>query len=242
MSIISLLPIMKVSVAQKETSSVLCMRIFFFIANTGGGVLYSTYSRDERIGTIGVVGSQYLSTCPCEWWYQGPYIGGVRQGAMNSKGKYEIISRNDVVQQPTEVVIVDGLFIAIKKQLFDNNLIWWDEHTFNAFHMYDLDICMQTIAVGKKVLTAPIDIEHKSPGKVDDEYRKNLNLFYNKWERTLPIVRGVEISEIDNNWHYGYGEFAYRRLKYEFDAMKKSKAYRLGKFLLKPLNLIKRFV
>ena len=40
-----------------------------------------------------------------------------------------------------EAVAVDGLFFAMRKSLFDT--IRFDKDTFDRFHFYDLDICMQ---------------------------------------------------------------------------------------------------
>jgi len=81
---------------------------------------------------------------------------------------------------PKEVVLLDGVFLAIrtksiakKKIKFDNNL--------KGFHHYDLKFCLDCHLAGLRLTTAPIHVIHESPGLLDhtEEYSKSEEYFYN---------------------------------------------------------------
>ena len=128
----------------------------------------------------------------------------------------------------------------ISRKLFES--IRFDDRTFQGFHLYDMDICMQVQALGKRVcVTDVLEIEHfwSEDSLKDERYRAvldhNLELFYRKWEKKLPMVRGIDEPEI-----------VIHRLNnlciqaYDATRVRKSRAYRLGRMLLKPLKAFKK--
>ncbi len=53
----------------------------------------------------------------------------------------ELISVFNWDKNDADVVAVDGLFFAIRRELFEK--VSFDTTTFTDFHFYDLDICLQ---------------------------------------------------------------------------------------------------
>jgi hypothetical protein len=97
------------------------------------------------------------------------------------------------------------------------------------------------------VITSDILVEHKSLGNEDETLVKNLFKCYFKWQDKLPQIAGITLNEkqikeldqkildivsndIDN----------YYNLQRELKKTLNSKAYRLGKFLLNPINVFRK--
>ena len=64
---------------------------------------------------------------------------------------------------------------------------------------------------------------------------QNLELFYHKWEKNLPMVRGIEEPEIVIQRMNNLCTKAYEAVR-----IQQSKAYRLGRMLLKPWKAFKK--
>jgi len=143
-----------------------------------------------------------------------------------------------------EAVVVDGLWFCIPKSLF--NLLSFDEYTFSGFHCYDLDICLQIRKVGFQVrIISDILIEHFSTGGFNQDWVKSTLLFFNKWKEQLPQIAGVDISiqEMRIREDMASETFiwmsAYAQSSAELESVRKSKAYRLGKCILKPFSYLR---
>ena len=141
-----------------------------------------------------------------------------------------------------EVAAVDGLCFFVRKSLFDT--IIFDEDTFDGFHLYDMDICMQVRVAGYKVTVCnDILVEHfynASPSKKGYElFEKNLQLFYNKWSSHFPMAVGLD--EMTEGMIIQLDRYVKQKLQSDkaYHGIYHSKAYRLGKALLKPMKRIK---
>ena len=138
-----------------------------------------------------------------------------------------------------EVVAVDGFCFFMRKDLFEH--VSFDEKTFKGFHLYDMDICMQVIDAGYKVcvfrdvLTEHCWSENKQFTKQGGGlFSLNLKLFSEKWQDSLPIDKGLDLpSEMFTRVN------ALIRQLYNAEQIRHSKAYRLGKFIMAPINWIK---
>jgi hypothetical protein len=84
-----------------------------------------------------------------------------------------------------EAVAVDGLFFAIRKELFPT--IQFDERTFDRFHFYDLDICMQVRKTHKIIVTSKILVKHFSGGSFRETWREYADRFIKKYSSMLPV-------------------------------------------------------
>jgi GT2 family glycosyltransferase len=212
------------------------------------------FEEDEKLGLIGFAGTHFLPSTPM-YWHDSPFISEydltTRDGETEKCFFTEFFSKPDgrseygaSTERKTlvEVAAVDGLCFFVRRELFDT--VRFDEETFDGFHLYDMDICMQVRGVGYKVAVCnDILVEHfynASPSKKGyDLFEKNLQLFYNKWSSYFPMVVGMEgmtegmIVQLDR--------YVKQKLQADkaYSGIYHSKAYRLGKALLIPLKRIK---
>lgn len=209
------------------------------------GLAVSKLLIDEpSVGLLGVVGGQFIPQTPSSYWEGGTRIGKMLQGYIIN-GVYKTSLEGPEVLTPANVVAVDGFWMCIRKELFD--FIQWDIITYSGFHCYDLDICMQIWQNGYKVQVIPnVLIEHRSPGNTDSSYLEQNRLFFEKWKQYLPICKGIELSEREVaqrtkmvRYMRGYLHVVCKQEK-ELENIRKSKAYRLGKAILKPFKWLRK--
>lgn len=181
-----------------------------FHSNNWGVAVYHHFS-EENVGIIGVFGGHYLPRMFPAAYVDGPCSGSFIQGHLNNGQYYtELVSyRNYIKNNISDCVLVDGMWFCGTKDLFSH--IQFDEVTFHGFHCYDMDICMQALALYKKVeVVYDIKLEHKSVGVIDERYYEQLRLWYIKWQNYLPIKRGIEESDIPAYLH-GLEEFGTKK-------------------------------
>jgi hypothetical protein len=158
----------------------------FFMLPGWGAVLKSKFDADPHLGIVGVAGTQYLSNERMSWGCAGqPFIKGKVVHELEGGSEFFMsvfsLERNDA-----EVVAVDGLFFAVRRTLFDR--IRFDEATFDAYHFYDLDLCMQVRRTHRIMVTSDILVQHRSAGKADDVWRAYGRRFLDKYKTALPAT------------------------------------------------------
>lgn len=160
--------------------------IIFHSADWGGEIVEAL--KDGKVGMLGVIGTAYFSQYSRGWFdsvSQSKY-GKVIQGyTVTGKYKSKWMRCNSEIEN--NVVAVDGLWMCIRKELFDKHVIMFDEITFKAFHFYDLDICMQVLQTGRYIKIVDIDIEHKSLGNLNRQFYDDCITFHSKWNDKLPV-------------------------------------------------------
>lgn len=232
---------------RRAKGDILCFMhedILFHTQNWGRKV--ESHLKDQNVGLIGVVGGHYLPDCPASWWSTECRSGQVIQGENNNiySTRTDLWYRyKDENCNSIQVVAVDGFWFCIPCKLF--NKIRFDDVTFKGFHCYDTDICMQINQLGFEVrVVFDILIEHFSRGTQDESYLDERDIHYNKWRNNLPIVQGIELNpfEIEDRLTFVKYLNESKRLIIELQKIRKSKAYRLGKFLLKPFSWIRKII
>jgi GT2 family glycosyltransferase len=156
----------------------------YFLEKGWGPVLLRKFRSDESIGLIGVAGTQYLFSDIPFWARPGrPFVRGHIVHELDNGERFfmTVFSRD---QADAEVVAVDGVFLAIRKSLFDR--IRFDETTFDGFHFYDIDICMQVRETHRLVVTWDLFLKHRSGGSFDDSWQSYARRFSQKWAHRLP--------------------------------------------------------
>jgi len=231
----------------RSCGEILCFMHEDILFHTDGwGQIVEQTVKNTNIGLVGVIGSQYKSAFCQPWWADFACIGQLIQGSIKS-GKYKTDRCTHWERRngdSDEVAILDGLWFCAKKELF--SMILFDENTFSGFHMYDADICMQVHKIGFKVCVIyDLWIEHKSTGNPNEEFVSQLKLWFEKWRDYLPIYKGklleneVMIPEkVCSRWCKQRDEYHKK-----YTSVLKSKAYRIGKWILRPnfSNLQKMF-
>jgi GT2 family glycosyltransferase len=213
----------------------------------GWGEKVISHFQDEKVGIIGTFGSHFMPKTPIGW-YQSKLVsgGGIQRFIENGKHRTERQMYLSYLKEDLsiEAVVVDGLWFCIPKSVF--NLLSFDEHTFSGFHCYDLDICMQIRKEGFHVrIISDILIEHFSLGGFNQDWVKNTLLFFEKWKEQLPQLAGIRLSkqemkireEIVSETFIWMS--AYAQCNQELKNIRQSKAYKLGKLILKPFSKLR---
>jgi len=79
-----------------------------------------------------------------------------------------------------QVVLLDGLFIAVRSDALQAKSLHFDERF--DFHFYDLDFCRQAEQSGLTMGTWPISVVHESPGGyASDGWRRGYDRYVEKW-------------------------------------------------------------
>jgi|GEM_PF-347578 len=156
----------------------------YFVTREWGKILEDKFIKNSSMGIVGVAGTQYLFKDNPFWTSAGrPFIKG--KVIHEDAGKNSLIlSAYSEDEADAEVVAVDGLFFCIRKSLF--NRIKFDEQTFDKFHLYDLDICMQARKTHSIVVTTDILVKHRSWGSFDETWKYYGAQFLHKYKNDLP--------------------------------------------------------
>lgn len=144
------------------------------------------------VGTVGVIGSKTLKK-NLTWWdseKQHRY-GKIIHGDRNIVTQLEKVSQNGV-----EVVSVDGVFLATTRSCF-NSVGGFDTHTYEGFHLYDIDYCVACRAKGYKVKVVDILIQHLYTGnwEKDSSYFKSRVYFWNKVNNSKILTAAIQLEE-----------------------------------------------
>ena len=162
----------------------------FFLEKGWGIILEKKMKEYSDVGLIGVAGTQYLFSMD-QYLKLNTVPVWIGAGVPFTRGRIVQIYNNKVLlsvfnwdKSDSEVVAVDGLFMGIRKSIFE--LIRFDSTLFDGFHFYDLDICMQLIKHSKCLVTWDILLKHLSIGVTDENYIHYGLVFLNKWKNDLP--------------------------------------------------------
>jgi hypothetical protein len=135
---------------------------------------------DPSVAIVGPIGGRGARSIA--WWLGSEPVGRVD---IPNIGPQSLVTLGDGPASG-EVDVVDGLMMvlspwAVRELRFDEEL--------SNFHGYDVDICFQAIASGRRVLVAKLDVIHHSFGGIGDRepwIRANV-AFRRKWH--VPPVR-----------------------------------------------------
>jgi len=193
---------------------------------------------DDSIGLVGVIGGHVLPDFPSSWWTMHYDAGQV----IDRNGKVvKYWARRSEDQSLMDVVSVDGLWFCVRTSLFGR--ICFDERTFDDFHCYDSDICMQVLESGKRVTVCfDIFISHLSDGRYGPAYRNAVSDWYHKWRKHLPISAGIDVSGSDMEERMRLVSDLYEA---DGEIMKlrrtvNGRAFRIATFICRPFRFLKK--
>lgn len=137
------------------------------------------------VGIIGVCGCTTLAKIPSPWSLYEHYMY-LLQSTPTRKKHQLLQSGFDKSPDLKPVLVVDGVFMAAKKSLFEK--IRFDETSFSGYHAYDIDICLQAHTLGyKNFAINDILIEHFSKGYHNKGWVINAMALSDKWKDHLPL-------------------------------------------------------
>ena len=175
----------------------------FFMEIGWGAVLEKKFAANQKLGLVGVAGTQYLCADHPAWIRVGqPYIRGRVVHEING-GEQFTLSVFSWDKTDAFVVAVDGLFFGVLASLFP--AIRFDDVTFDKFHFYDLDICMQIRRTHSLMVTWDILLKHMSGGNVDASWMEAGRRFLAKYKNELPAscIQGVpDLTQHKEAMHY----------------------------------------
>lgn len=87
--------------------------------------------------------------------------------------------------------MADGILLSIRRELFSS--IAFDAETFDGFHCYDLDICMQVRRTHRCMVTWDVLVKHLGRGNNSAGWSEAVRRFQEKHRGSLPAscVAGV---------------------------------------------------
>ncbi len=157
------------------------------------------FAADQEIGMIGVVGTQCAAKAPRGWNTWGLHGDNIRpmcrlvQNMGNPKYSFEgeagfcMTYNNPEGKDITQAMVVDGLMFAVRRSLFDEGKVRFDEETYSGFHVYDVDMSMQVAQHKKVMVLLDIELKHLSNGCYTREYYTSYYKYYMKWKDRLPM-------------------------------------------------------
>lgn len=155
----------------------------YFMQPEWGWILIQKFIDHPDVGLIGVAGTQYLRADNPGWVTAGqPFIKGKIIHDVEDRFFISVYSDSS---NDAEVVAVDGLFMAVRKSLFET--ISFDAETFDTFHFYDLDFCVQAARNHRLIVTCDIAVLHQSKGVFSEEWEKYGRKFLEKHKMVLPL-------------------------------------------------------
>ena len=98
-----------------------------------------------------------------------------------------------------DVVLVDGLFLAINK----NSLKEQFDETVEGFHMYDVNFCYKNFVSGVKIgVTTLIRVNHQSIGMTNQQWEDNRIKFSELYKDSLPVSLKKELRMAKKMWSF----------------------------------------
>lgn len=163
------------------------------------GKSIETHMLNSEVTMLGVFGSTVVPK-DFDFRFSGFTTGHLIQRTVRVTNPEEYVLDGvhwDVNGPLDKVAMVDGCWFCIKASLFKGqDAIKFDDITFDSFHLYDCDICMQVNQKGGGIyVVSDIVLEHFSLGVFSEGYLEGVVKFLAKWNDKLPCyVEGIKIE------------------------------------------------
>src|SRR5690606_18922838 len=108
-----------------------------FHSNRWGKILFNIFREAPEIGIVGVAGSKVISGIPSAWWNNLPseLVMNIIQHSEGGEKERMLFGFGEAALE--EVVVVDGVFMAMRK---DHRISF--NTSLKGFHNYDQSICL----------------------------------------------------------------------------------------------------
>ena len=170
--------------ALKETiydTVVFCHDDINIESSSWGKKLLKHFEKSEY-GILGVAGTKEMGVTG-RWWDNNKAMYGRVKHTHEGKSWLSAYS-DDLGNKIEEVVLVDGLFFAIRKSRVKR---YFDE-TVEGFHFYDVEFCFMNKLCDVKIgVITNIRVNHYSIGQTNQEWEDNRIKFIEKYNKDLPL-------------------------------------------------------
>lgn len=99
------------------------------------------------------------------------------------EGDHQEYSRLASTNLPQKVLCLDECLFAFHKQVFQ--FVQFDEDTCNGWHFYAADLCYSAKIYGIESFVLPINIWHKSTGKIGNDFYVQLGRIQKKYRKRM---------------------------------------------------------
>jgi hypothetical protein len=171
-------------ILEKSTNDivVLCHDDIYFDKKGWGNKLIKHFDKNPEYGILGVAGSTFMPKSGM-WWEDNTKMKGIVNHEHNGK-KWESKYSNSLGNKLDEVVIVDGLFIAIQK----NRITKKFNENVKGFHFYDVTFSFENFLNDVKIgVMYDVRITHKSIGQTNEQWENNRAIFSERNSEILPL-------------------------------------------------------
>ncbi|WP_242087550.1 glycosyltransferase [Aestuariivivens sediminis] len=173
--------------ASKAQYDMLCFVHEDVLFKTNGwGEKIISHLEDAQVGIIGIAGTAYKSKIPSSWSIYRPYTAYYLEQCNRKSKKLMMRFSYETSKLHTEVVSLDGVFLATKYSIWKD--CPFDDRTFTGYHGYDMDFSMQILKNYKLFVVFDILLVHFSPGKPDISWLNAAIKFSDKWSSELPVT------------------------------------------------------
>lgn len=161
---------------------VLCHDDIEIETNSWGYKLKTLFDSHPEHGIIGLAGSKYMPESG-RWWEVPQSMYGI-VNHKNEGRKWESKYSKDLKNRLEDVIVVDGLFIALNKKRIKSNF----DTSIEGFHFYDIGFSFNNFKQGVKIgVTTKIRVTHLSIGETNEQWDKNREDFAEKNKEFLPL-------------------------------------------------------
>jgi hypothetical protein len=168
---------------------VLCHDDIYFDTASWYSKIVKHFEKSD-FGILGVAGTTSLPRSGMWWEDKSKMIGIVNHE--NDGKKWESKYSDSLQNGIKEVVITDGLFIALHKKRIKKNF----DESVPGFHMYDINFCFRNFLENVKIgVITNIRITHKSIGMTNNDWEKNKIIFADKYRNFLPVNIKYSITD-----------------------------------------------
>lgn len=153
-----------------------------FLKKGWGAEVLRLFNDHEDYGIIGVAGSAQFDERGAWWNYDKKY----GQVLHRAEGKSWLTAFSPLLTKDLEdVVVIDGLFMAIHKKRISENF----SRDLEGFDMYDIWFCLSNYFAKKcKIgVTTNIRLAHNSVGKLKDTWYKNREIINKEFGNKFPV-------------------------------------------------------
>jgi len=141
---------------------------------------------NKEIGLVGVSGAVYKSKYPSTWsmipskYYR---INAIQRWKDGTKTKH--IIKENPHKNYSEVVVIDGVFMAMRKNIWEQ--FNFDEENLKGFHLYDTDLSLRIRKQCKIVVSHEILLEHFSQGNIGEDWLTESIKWHKRKAKYLPV-------------------------------------------------------
>lgn len=222
-----------------------------FRTDQWGHNLLAHFKADAQAGVIGIAGSVYKIKMVSSWWQ--PELSELEPKRINLIQHYKKAEKtareiriNPLFEQRSKVVSLDGVFMAVRKEVWKQ--FRFDDVLLKGFHGYDLDFTLRIGSRYSNYVIYDILLEHFSEGVNDQNWLRDNYRVHLKNKKLLPSLKEGRINpkalrQVDKSYLERNFNLAVRSAMQKKEMCKMFLSLIVSSRLLKPnVPFLKRFM